>query len=109
NDREVLDRRAAVEIIKHEATLRSTTLVVLGRKEIYEAFRQSGASSKNEIAQLVSEKFLEVAWKLPPKRKNWQPEHHNMAIFDAISLGLAYLANVDRGSTEIERANQEIN
>jgi hypothetical protein len=29
-------------------------------------------------------------WKLPPPRKAWQKEHHNMAIFDAAALGIAY-------------------
>jgi hypothetical protein len=90
NDQELLKRKDAVTVIRQEAELRSVELVLLNRKDIYRAFRQSGATSKYKIAGLIAEMFPEVAWKLPPSRKNWEPEHHNMAIFDAISVGLTY-------------------
>jgi hypothetical protein len=96
NDRELLKRKNTIAVIKHEAELRSVELVRLKRRDIYQVFEQSGKTSKYKIAGLIAEMFPEVEWKLPPNRKNWQPEHHNMAIFDAISVGLAYFALFDR-------------
>jgi hypothetical protein len=95
-DLELLTRKDAIAVIKERAERRSVELVLLNRQEIYQAFRQSGNMSKYEIARLISEVFPELRWKLPPNRKTWQPEHHNMPIFDSISVGLAYFAQVDQ-------------
>lgn len=92
-DRELLKRKDAIEVIAAEAKMQSVKLVILKRKDIYQAFLESGQTSKYKIAGLIAEMFPEVAWKLPPSRKNWQPEHHNMPTFDAIALGLTYFAN----------------
>lgn len=46
--------------------------------------------SKYEIAKLVAERFPEIAWKLPPKRKVWQSESERQSIFDAISTGVYF-------------------
>lgn len=97
-DRVLLKRKDAIAIIKEEAEARSLGLVLMKRKDIYQAFRQSGKTNKYTIAGLIADLFPEVAWKLPPNRKNSQPEHHNMAIFDAISVGLAYFMQFDQTS-----------
>jgi hypothetical protein len=88
----LLKTKDAVDAIRSEAELRSLDLAFLTRKDIHQVFRQSGNSNKYKIAGLITHIFPELAWKLPANRKNWQPEHHNMAIFDAVSLGLAYFA-----------------
>jgi hypothetical protein len=92
SDQPLLQSKESMEGIKCEAKLRSLELVFLSRRDIHRVFRQSGNTSKYRIAALIAGLFPELAWKLPPYRKNWQSEHHNMAIFDAVSLGLAYLA-----------------
>jgi hypothetical protein len=99
NDREHVRRKEVIAAIKQEADIDAIKLVFLTRKEIYQAFRQSGDTNKYKIAGLVAETFPELLSKLPPNRKNWEPEHHNMAVFDAISVGLAYFAQFD-GVTE---------
>jgi hypothetical protein len=45
---------------------------------------------KYEIAQLVANRFPEIAWKLPTKRKPWQPESERQSVFDAMSVGLYF-------------------
>jgi hypothetical protein len=97
NDRDSLKNRVLVDAIKREAEMQSVELVLLTRKDVHTAFREFGMANKYEIARSISGIFPELAWKLPPNRKTWQPEHHNMAIFDAISLGLAYAARFDKG------------
>jgi hypothetical protein len=89
------ERKESIEAIKQEAAMRSVQMYFLNRRDIHRVFRQSGNISKYKIAGLIAEMFPELAWKLPPNRKNWQPEHHNMAIFDAVSLGLTYYAQQD--------------
>jgi hypothetical protein len=95
NDREVMRRKEVIAAIQKEAYMHAVELVFLTRKEIYQAFRQSCNTNKYKIAGLVAETFPELLSRLPPYRKNWEPEHHNMAIFDAISAGLAYFAQID--------------
>lgn len=92
SDQPLLQNIESMEAIKREAELRSLELAFLKRRDIHHVFRQSGNTSKYTIAALIAGLFPELAWKLPPYRKNWQPEHHNMAIFDAVSLGLTYFA-----------------
>ena len=87
-----LRNKEVMDVIQREAEAHLLELILLKRTHIRRAFRQSGKRSKDEIAALIAGHFPELAWRLPPRRKNWQPEHHNMIIFDAVSLGLAYLA-----------------
>lgn len=91
-DKELLKKKSHQEAIKREAKRQSVEMIFLTRKDIHQAFRQSGSTSKYKIAGLISRIFPELAWKLPPKRKNYHPEHHSMPVFDAISLGLTYFA-----------------
>lgn len=88
--------RKTIEVIRRQTEIQSVELVFLTRKDIQRAFLERGKSSKYRIACLIAEIFPELAWKLPPKRKNWQPEHHNMTIFDAVSLGLTYFLHDSR-------------
>jgi hypothetical protein len=81
-----------MDALEREAQERSLEFVVLKRSDIRRAFLRSGKRSKYAIASLITELFPELSWKLPLGRKNWEPEHHNMTIFDALSGGLAYLA-----------------
>jgi hypothetical protein len=83
--RPALKRKQCIQAIKYEASIRLVQVIVLKRKDIHHAFRQSNNGSKYKIAGVIAEMFPELAWKLSPSRKNWQPEHHNMAIFDAVS------------------------
>lgn len=103
----ILKLKDAVGAIRSEAKLQSLELVFLKRRAIHQSFRQSGKSNKYKIAGLIAGVFPELAWKLPANRKNWQPEHHNAIIFDAISLGLAYFAQVEKTLPNPPQAIQE--
>jgi hypothetical protein len=48
--------------------------------------------NKFQVAALLSNSFPELASKLPPKRKPYEPEPWTMTYFDAIALGVVYLA-----------------
>jgi hypothetical protein len=62
----------------------------MGLKEIKEFFRPFKANTKHEIASMLARIFPELFWKLPPKRRAWEPERQIMTVFDAVALGFAY-------------------
>jgi hypothetical protein len=64
---------------------------VLERAEIEATFRPFRARTKEEIACAIVRIFPELLARLPPKRKEWQPEARAMIVFDAIATGIAYL------------------
>ncbi|MHB8217075.1 MAG: hypothetical protein ACYDDS_13450 [Candidatus Sulfotelmatobacter sp.] len=49
--------------------------------------------TKYQAASLLARVFPEIASKVPPPRKLWQTEAWNMLIFDALALGISYLAS----------------
>lgn len=86
------DLRPIVSVVKVHAARHSAGLVLMGRKDIRQAFHPSGNVTKYQIAAQVAIFFPELLWKLPPPRRAWQKEHHNMAIFDAVALGISYFS-----------------
>ena len=88
------DIQPIVGMVRTEAKRHSAKFALIGREEIRHAFRQFGKTTKYDIAAQVAIFFPELMWKLPPPRKFWQKEHHNMAIFDAASLGITHFSQV---------------
>lgn len=48
--------------------------------------------NKHDIAQMIADRFPELSWRLPPKRKPWESEPTRQSIFDAASLGVFFFA-----------------
>jgi hypothetical protein len=47
--------------------------------------------TKQEIAEVLAKRFpIELAFRLPPKRRPWQSADSRMDIFDAVGLAVAY-------------------
>ena len=76
-------------------------ITLINAKEIRIYFN---GKPKYEIAKLVAERFPEISWKLPPKRKVWQPESERQSIFDAMSVAVYFVdsqcGSTNRGSPE---------
>ena len=85
-----------VQTIMREAEKRSIELQTVDAQEIQRFFSEHSCQTKHQRASLLSKWFEELAWKLPPKRKPWQSEKYNTAIFDAAAVGVVFLA--DRSS-----------
>lgn len=81
-----------IRAIRGRAQEYSVHLSFIDKPDIRRVFCDVGATTKQEVAAYVALVFPELTWKLPSPKKLWESEHHNMAIFDAIALGLAYLA-----------------
>jgi hypothetical protein len=79
-----------VEAIRSVAEEHGLSIHVLKRDEIQSAFHIFQARTKDEIACTLVGIFPELLIRLPPKRKNWQPEPRGMIVFDAIATGFTY-------------------
>jgi Holliday junction resolvasome RuvABC endonuclease subunit len=78
---------------KHEVKVRSVS-----RVKVKQAFSESGASTKYEIALQIANHFPELAPRLPRFRKAWMSEDYRMSIFDAVGFGLTFFALITSGS-----------
>jgi hypothetical protein len=93
NDRKYRGGMAAiVRRIRQEASVRSIPIDRV-TVEWVRSLLGGGTGNKEYIAQFVIQAFPSLSWKLPPtrERKPWISEGWNMAVFDAVAVGLAYL------------------
>lgn len=91
--------RAVISAVKEQAERHSIELVFVGRKQVRHTFRRFGDATKYDIAAHVTTLFPELTWKLPPRRRAWETERYNMAIFDAASLGITYFMRFEECQT----------
>lgn len=55
-------------------------------------FAKDAKLNKHDVARMVADRFPELSWQLPRKRKPWETESTRQSIFDAASLGVFYFA-----------------
>ena len=84
--------RRATRIIRRKATSMSVPSILISNALTARLFREYVKPTKSEIAGLIAACFPDLAWRLPPRRKVWNPEDWNMSLFDSAALGLAYFA-----------------
>jgi hypothetical protein len=82
--------RSMVRSLRATASIRSIQIIHLHRSAIRGAFAPRKARSKHEIAEVLTQTFPELGWKLPPARKIWAKEDSKMSIFDALAGAVAY-------------------
>jgi hypothetical protein len=75
--------------IKAEAKIHKVAVRLVSRKAIEQAFLGRN-DNKDQIASVIAERFPELLFALPPKRRPWQSEDYRMSIFDAAAVGTAY-------------------
>lgn len=78
-------------IVRSEAKKLSITVAWLTEQEFKLYFRNQSCGNKHDIAAHVAVRFPDVSWRLPPRRKFYQPEPRSMLYFDSIALGIVYL------------------
>ena len=81
---------AAVRTIRAESRRLSIEVLSLNTLDIRHFFAEHGCATKHQIASLIAKRFDELSWKLPPKRKAWESENYNAAIFDAVATALLF-------------------
>ncbi len=85
--------RTVIRLISRQARHSSIHVAVVGDRQVRVALGDDRARTKHQAASLLAQAFPDLAWKLPQPRKTWQPEAWNMLIFDAVALGVTYLAS----------------
>lgn len=87
-----------VRYIRREAWTRGVPSMFIGGSEVKGAFSTAGRTTQYGIAATLARMFPELQWKLPPKRKNWEPEPRFMIVLDAIAAGIAYWRRESQGN-----------
>jgi len=82
--------REVIAEAKSVATDRGISVQAVSRAEVSEHFGTS-ASSKDRLAERLSEIFPDLGPILPPKRRAWMARDDRMAVFDALSLAVTVL------------------
>ena len=82
--------RLLLATLKNQAAWGRVKVRTVSRKKKLTAFRAFGASTKDEIAQVIGRLVPELAPSLPRKRKAWMAEDYRAAIFDAAALALTF-------------------
>src|SRR5438477_5899900 len=68
------------------------TVLLIDESSLRGFFSREPKVNKHDIALMIADRFPELSWRLPPKRKSWQSEPKRQSIFDAASLGIFYFA-----------------
>src|SRR5262249_25241455 len=80
--------RELIDDISKLAVQRKLKVRRFSRVKVKQAFSESGASTKYEIAIAIAKRFPELAPRLPRFRKPWMSEDYRMSIFDAVGFVL---------------------
>jgi hypothetical protein len=87
----------ALRIVKHFAKRRLVRVQLVDASSLRNFFSRDATANKHDIARMIADRFPELSWRLPPKRKPWQSEPKRQSIFDAASLGVFYFAQQANG------------
>lgn len=87
NDKKV---RMIIGTLKQVIRPGSTKLRILTTRQIRDRFAFGGSTTKHDIARNLSERFEELSFKLPNKRKAYQSEAPVMLVFDALATAVAF-------------------
>jgi len=82
--------RTIIGAIKQVIKPGSTKLHVFTTSQIRDRFALSGNTTKHDIAKSLAERFEELSFKLPNKRKAYQSEAPVMLVFDALATAVAF-------------------
>ncbi len=91
--------RAVIRLISGLAHRSSIHVAAVSNRQVRISLGAGRTLTRHQIASLLTSEFPELEWKLPLPRKTWQPESWNMLLFDAVALGVAYLASQKDEST----------
>ena len=77
------------EIIKLAATQKCKVALISG-KSLRNSLLGNAKGTKHEMAEMLAQRFPDLAAKLPPKRRAWESEDGRMDIFDAVGLATVF-------------------
>lgn len=75
-------------------TSRALDTHLCSRSEIRETFSMWGASTKEQIADIIAQRLPEFEHRRPPVRRPWMSEDSRMGLFDAAALAFTFFNSV---------------
>lgn len=94
--------RSALRVIRSEAKWLGVPISFVTEHTLKAFYRSLGRRNKFQVGEFLATRFPQIAWKLPRKRKPYEPEPWAICYFDAISLGVAFLTLAAEPSQRIE-------
>ena len=95
-------RKATIADARRNLLKRAISVSMVKPAEVRLAFIQSGGRNKFQIASAVAQMFPELKWRLPAKRRPWQAEPYNSAMFDAVALAFTHWKRYCQGRRKRE-------
>jgi hypothetical protein len=84
-------RRPVVRVALDEARKAGIPVARFTEEGFNAFFERHSCSDKYEMAEYIAASIPEMAWRLPPRPKMYDPEPRTILYFDSISLAFAYL------------------
>jgi len=72
------------------AARRGVRTCQVSRRTVRKVFADSGARTKDEIAEVIAHRLPELAPRRPSVRQSWMSEAERMSIFDAAAFALTF-------------------
>lgn len=69
---------------------RGVDVAVFSRDEVRATFLDVGGKSRQDVAEAVARHIPALRGRLPRKRKAWEPDSHNMALFSAMAVAITF-------------------
>lgn len=83
--------RQLIDALAKLARERGIVVYTIARSKVLACFSSpESAATKQSIARNLTERFPELAERLPRPRKPWQTEDERMSIFDALALAVTH-------------------
>jgi hypothetical protein len=83
--------QSVVTVIRNEARKCAVPLIFIANRSFKSHYDSHSCRTKYDRAVFIAKLIPEIAWRLPPSRKFYEPEPLAMIYFDSIALAVAHL------------------
>jgi hypothetical protein len=83
--------QSVARIAGSEARKLSIPVARVSERAFEAYFDRHSCRNKYDVAAILAVWFPEIAWRLPPRRRFYEPEARAMLYFDAVALGTVYM------------------
>jgi hypothetical protein len=96
---------AILRSIRAECRRGPTEFKVIPTRRVQRHFALLGHSTRHEVATSLAERFEQLSWKLPRRKKSYQSEATGMLIFDAAATGATFFGGSAQQKGDVPAAS----